>query len=206
MGMTSTATQRHIWLVAGYAGSGKTTAAECLRSVLESNGARVYTTAFANRVKLEVACCYNGVTYDMCNTQEGKRTVVQLADGTHATVRDLLIKHSADMKVAHGNDIWANYVASEIALLDDGPADHVDHVIIHDWRYPNEYAAIARQHGATAAIHTLRILRDSVVPMDVPSEHQLDMFESQYTILNNGTRDDLTSAIRAVVAACGALL
>jgi hypothetical protein len=185
----------HIWLVAGYAGSGKTTAAECLRSVLESSGARVYTTAFANRVKLEVACCYNGVTYDMCNTQEGKRTVVQLADdGTHATVRDLLIKHSADMKVTHGNDIWANYVASEIALLDDT----VDHVIVHDWRYPNEYDAIVRQHGATAAIHTLRILRDSVAPMDVPSEHQLDMFESQYTILNNGTHDDLTRAVRAV--------
>jgi hypothetical protein len=137
----------------------------------------------------------------MCETQEGKRTVVQLDDGTHATVRDLLIKHSAEMKAIHGDDIWANHVAREIALL--GDVDAASHVIIHDWRYVNEYAALAA--GGGAAPVTIRITRDSVVPMDVPSEHQLDMFETQYTIRNNGTHGDLMCALSDVVAAATAI-
>ena len=74
----------------------------------------------------------------------------------------------------------------------------IDHVIIHDWRYVNEYTTLAR--GGTAVLHTIRVVRNSVVaPMNVPSEHQLDMFETHYTLPNNGTRDDLVRALGDIV-------
>lgn len=170
-----------IFLLSGYAGSGKTTAGDLLCGLL---GPSTRSTAFATAVKDQVAEMY-GFSRHWCDSPRGKQNIISTADCGKKTVRQLLIEHSAAMKWEHGNPgYWADIVAEEIAK------EPVADWVIHDWRYKREIQTL-RVAFPDAQFITLRIQRASVIPLMDPSEHDLDEFVVDHDIQNDTTEHDL---------------
>lgn len=166
-----------IFLIAGYAGSGKSTAGDI---IVRAIGAK--TTAFGAAVKDDVAALQNIPRY-LLETQEGKRLTYNGKSG-----RQHLIEHSAAMKRLHGDDVWAVRVAKKIAEFTS--CDWV----IHDWRYKTELNTL-RETFPDAKIITIRVCRSTVIPLDDPSEHDIDDVPTGYVILNDGTKAELEKAL-----------
>mgnify|MGYP000022194146 CR=1 FL=1 len=162
----------HIWLLAGNAGSGKTTAGIILHTLL----AQSCMTAFAKKVKYCVAL-QNDFDLELCETQEGKASIVN-----GKTIRQLLIEYSLQQKQLHTNAIWANYVKEEIM------ANPTVDWIIHDWRFLAEYETILTIPNAI--VHTIRVHNPKVLGAQIPSERELDSFPMNI-LLNEGTMKSL---------------
>ena len=161
----------HIWLLAGYAGSGKDTAAQLLLSVL-GDGA---IGSFAGVVKDEVAQLYD-IPRSSLDTQEGKATIVHFPTRT-ITARNLLIEHAEGEKKRTGDPaIWAQRIQPP----------PTSHWILSDWRFLDELLYL-RFRFPSAAIHTLRIVRPDVHPLSTYTEHELDGFVFDHTIDNSGS-------------------
>ena len=186
----------HIWMFCGYAGSGKTAAANILRSHLDPHA--TYTTAFADAVKDDVAALYN-LPRTLFDTQEGKASIVKTPDG-ECTARELLIKYSLAMKEAHGYDVWAKKVACNIRNIQNKICVRIKHVIIHDWRFIAEINTMMHEFPQPEfMLHTIRIERPSVKSMHIPSEHEIDKFTTEVTITNIGTLEELSEQIRKLI-------
>jgi dephospho-CoA kinase len=182
-----------IWLIAGYAGSGKTTVAEYLMKMLP----KAKTTAFAKRVKDDVAEIYS-INRQLLETQEGKASLVG-----EQTVREILIEYSAIMKQLTNNPgIWADYVREEI-LNEEGEAEEakeISHWIIHDWRYLAELETMnTLKQSKNATIRTIRVYNPSVQPLNSISEHELDYVITDTVINNTGTLEDLQKNIQLLL-------
>jgi hypothetical protein len=59
-------------------------------------------------------------------------------------------------------------------------------IVITDWRYEAELNHFIKEF-ADFQIITIRIIRNSVKPLDDQSEHNLDQINCDYTIYNNDT-------------------
>lgn len=174
-----------IYMIAGYAGSGKSTAGTILMTLC---GAGAQRRAFGDAVKDDVSRMYN-VPRHLLDTQEGKRMMWATPNG-EKTLRTLLIEHSAAMKVEHENDgYWADKVVESINP--EFPT------IIHDWRYGIEYERIKARFQQETII-TIRIVRNAVIPLDDPSEHCLDDMYTTYTITNDRTIDELYNSLQTI--------
>ena len=170
----------NIWLIAGYAGSGKTTVGELLAKKLSAG-----LTAFAKEVKNQLATQLR----DWMDTQEGKARQINL--------RQLLIDFSADKKEETGEAVWAEYVAKEIEIAQSFDQKNW---VIHDWRYVVELE-VMRQRFPHARIHTVRVVsnRVSPAPDHVVSEHNLDDSTVDTVLSNNGTLEDLEKALDGII-------
>lgn len=174
-----------IWLLAGYAGSGKTTAGKILSELLPCSE----TTAFAKEVKNQVSDIYR-FPREWADTQEGKATYIE---NKQKTVRQLLVEHSAWIKrISDSPGIWAEYVCTEIRSNLS-----IRHWILHDWRYTTEYETL-RNAFPTARIRTLRI-ESHVVPSSCPSEHELDTTDVEYVVKNLGTKEELYIQLKSLL-------
>jgi hypothetical protein len=168
----------HVWLLAGYAGSGKTTAAYLLAKHLPKSR----LLAFADRVKDEVAEQY-GLPRPLLDTQEGKASLYKDTQ----TVRDLLIQLSAERKHTMNNPaIWAEYVKKELQNPD------IEHWIVHDWRYKAEYDCM--KSVPDIVLHTLRIQTHRAPPTH-PSERELDDQPIETTVWNTGSLEELEATL-----------
>jgi hypothetical protein len=173
----------HIWLIAGYAGSGKTTAAGILEKILPNSA----TTAFAKRVKDEVAATH-AIPRTLLETQEGKAMQITPTK----TARDLLIEYAAAKKEETQNPaIWAEYVKEEIL---QNPT--VANWILHDWRYVEEYDCLTTVPGST--LHTIRI-QTNKPSSSSPSEHELDNTHIQTIVWNTGSLEEFAYTLRKEV-------
>ena len=180
----------HIWLIAGYAGSGKTTAAGILETLLPNSA----ITAFAKRVKDEVAAIH-AIPRTLLETQEGKAMQITPTN----TARDLLIEHAAAKKEdTHNPAIWAEYVKEEIL---QNPT--VANWILHDWRYVEEYDCLATVPGSI--LHTIRI-QTNKSPSTSPSEHELDNANIQTIVWNTGSVEEFAATLRREVLRLPAIL
>jgi hypothetical protein len=160
---------QHIWLLAGYAGSGKDTTAQMLQQIL-GNAA---IGSFAGAVKDEVAKLY-GIERSVLDTQEGKAS---LLPDRKITVRSLLIEHAEGEKERTGDSaIWAQRIQPPPTI----------HWILSDWRFLEELLHL-RFRFPSAVIHTLRIVRPDVQPLSTYTEHALDTFQFDCTIDNSGS-------------------
>jgi hypothetical protein len=163
-----------IWLISGYAGSGKDTTAELLVNLI---GPTLCTRdSFAGAVKDEVAAMYE---FDRAylNTAEGKARRIRMPDGTVKTVRELIIEHAESTKAATEDPaIWAKRLTSP----------STPHWILSDWRFLDELIAL-RMRFPQAVIYTLRVKRPGVEHMNTYTEHELDGYVTQYTIENSGS-------------------
>lgn len=185
----------HIWMMCGYAGSGKTTAANILRTHFDPS--TTFITAFADAVKDDVAVAYN-LPREMFDTQKGKATVIKTPDG-NCTARDLLIDYSLAMKEAHGEAVWANEVARRIRGELERRA--IEHILIHDWRFIAEIETMKSEFlEPEFVLHTIRVVRASVKSLDIPSEHNIDYYSADVCIENNGTFDDLNHSITEILS------
>ncbi len=164
----------HIWLLSGYAGSGKDTIAAMMLEILGLQGLRASQASFAGAVKDEVAAMYD-LTRESLDTQEGKARILPKAlDGTRKTVRDLLISHAETTKATEGPGVWANRLQKP----------NTDYWILSDWRFQAERDAIQRRFP-DAILHTVRIVRPSVQPLATYTEHELTTTTYDHTIDNS---------------------
>ena len=184
---TQKRTGNQIWLICGYAGSGKDSVGQILFDISEDDDQITSRIAFADEVKKETSKLFQ-YPIDWAFSQEGKKKVVT-KDGR--TVRDLLIQHSADEKIKTKDPaIWAKKVASQI--LED---DEIDIWIIPDWRYVEELETI-RNIFPLWTIKTVRVIRSSVIPMNDPSEHQSDGLLTNFVLVHDGTLKDLEKQVK----------
>lgn len=174
----------HIWLLHGYAGSGKDTAGALLKDMLP----HAALTSFAAAVKDEVAVMYE-LDRPLLDTQEGKQKWLYFADGSHKQVRTLLIEHGEGQKRVHGNPaIWAERVQMP----------ECQNWIFTDWRFLAELETMRRRFP-DAAIHTVRILRPDIEPLATPTEHELDTFPSEFVAENSGSLLFLANQLRDII-------
>lgn len=174
-----------IWLLRGFAGSGKDTVAAILRSCLD----HAEQSSFASAVKDEVAAMYE---FDRAylDTQEGKARIVRMADGTFCTVRDLIIEHGQSEKKRHDDlAVWARRVK---------PSEMTREWILSDWRFPEEFQCLQERFPDTQ-ICTIHIYRNSIVPLTDATEHQLDTFKTDYQIDNSSSITELEQKIREIL-------
>ena len=166
---------KHIWLLAGYAGSGKDTVAGILQNLLGHS--RAATSSFAGAVKDEVATMYE-LDRAYLDTQEGKARGMKLADGRFVSVRQLIIEHAETTKRTSGDPaIWAKRIQ---------PPPAAEHWILSDWRFPEELQSL-QQRFPESRIHTLRVHRPSVQPSTSYTEHLITSFPYEYIIDNSGS-------------------
>jgi hypothetical protein len=174
----------HIWLIRGYAGSGKDTAA----AIIAKNLARANITAFASAVKDFVAAAYD-IDRTSLDTQEGKKREV-CKEGV--TARDLLIEHAQSEKVKHGDPaIWAKRVH---------PPPNTAHWILSDWRFLAELKCF-RSRFPKSKIHTIQIVRTGVMSMETATEHELDGFVCDVVLDNSSSRISLGNQIERKIHA-----
>lgn len=179
---------QEIFLISGYAGSGKDAAGK----VYQKLGYKRY--AFADMLKIQCAQKYD-FPFELTQTQEGKNTVVVLSKSKgsvvvlNKTVRQLLIEEAALMKELHNDPAyWAKLLAKIIKT------DQPKKVVITDWRYTAELANF-QEEFRDSPITTVRIQRSSVVPSEDPSEHELDNYSCNYTIVNDGSLEQFEETL-----------
>jgi hypothetical protein len=171
----------HIWLICGYAGSGKDTAA----GILAKNLARSSISSFASAVKDFVARQHN-LERQLFDTQEGKRQRVD----SRRTIRDLLIEYAESEKLNYGDlAIWARRL--------NPPANTV-HWILSDWRFLAELDCF-RERFPKTHIHTIRIVRNGVVPLETETEHELDGVHCDVVLDNSSSRIALGNQIESKI-------
>lgn len=175
--------QMKIILICGYAGSGKDAAG----AVLQDKGYKRY--AYADMLKIQTAHKY-GFPFELTQMQEGKATIVA---AENKSVRQLLIIEAALMKELYNDPAyWARLLADAIRSSSSSK------VVITDWRYNAELTNF-QEEFPHAQITTIRINRPSVIPSADPSEHELDNYQCNYTIQNEGTLEQLVDTIKVVV-------
>jgi len=177
-----------IYLLCGYAGSGKDT----VGAIYERVGFRRY--AFADVLKAYVADLH-GFNYALTQTEKGKDTLVTSKKTKRlATVRTFLIEDSDRVKKEKADDgYWAAIVSERIK------AETPKYVVITDWRYQAELAKL-KADLPEAKIIRVRVIRESVKVSPDPSEHDLDNITCDFTLYNNTNMDTLTSQAYEVLA------
>jgi hypothetical protein len=193
-----------IFLFCGYRGWGKNTAANHLQKIDSSFKYDVYARdpahtlrlktsdpielSFARVLKEEVGALLN-LTWTQVDAQKERPLTPEeialvegiLNPGPFAGVRDLLIasaaKHRADDPEFYVRHLIQNY-------CEDASKEY----IITDWRYQNEIEFI---QSLGRPVTTIRVLRSGVEvpPVSVASEHDLDMFPTDFILTPSG--DDI---------------
>ncbi len=172
----------YIWLLCGYAGSGKDTSGSLLQNLLGIQ--HVHLSAFAAAVKDEVAELHS-LNRESLDTQEGKQAVLE-----GRTIRSLLIEHAQGLKEITGNPhIWAEKVQ---------PLPNTKHWILTDWRFLGELDCLKRRFPH-AKIHTIRIQRLDIQPLTTETEHELDYFPCEFVVENSGSLLYLANQLKTIV-------
>jgi hypothetical protein len=162
---------RNIFLIGGYAGSGKDTLAD----IVSCSFLYFKRFAFADELKTFTAEKH-GFNKILCYSQQSKKQIVY----SDLTVRDLLIKEAL-FKRKQDPDIWVNKVIDKIKLRCDVNSS----VVIPDFRYPNEYARLKSVFPEDNII-TVSVKRYAKSSINDPSETSLDTFKFD-KIINNDT-------------------
>jgi hypothetical protein len=184
----------NIWLLRGYAGSGKDTLAAMLVTLLPDCA----VSAFAAAAKEHVSQNF-GIARHLFDTQDGKSSTI---GHMGITVRELLIREAQTAKSESGNpEIWAERVTPPASRWPAScrPASCCRHWILSDWRFREELECLRRRFPHSE-IHTILIRRASAQPVESATEHQLDDVECDAVIDNDGSLEDLRDCAEAMVA------
>lgn len=164
---------KKIILISGKAEHGKTTAANCMKDILEKNGYKVTITRYAKYLK-EIAADYCGWNGEK---DEAGRTLLQQL-GTEV-IRQKLNKP----------EFHVGRICEDIEIA----SDYVDFVIIDDVRYPNEiYYPVAKFGKEKVYIYRVNRLNEDGTPFENSlSEEQRNHLSE--TALDNFPFDDKVS-------------
>jgi hypothetical protein len=107
---------------------------------------------------------------------------------TAVTYRDVLIHWATERRFVQ-DDVYAQKI---IDIIRSGIAGKK--IVISDWRFMCEEKSIVAAFPESTVLR-IRILRDSVLSRNVPSEHELDNFSMDAEIANNGSISDLRAIL-----------
>lgn len=203
--------------LSGRMGSGKDTAAVIMMKLLyDLNNEEWHNKKFANKLKLvtailtgtplhylesqeikamEMPDCwdYNYDLIDHDNQQIIGRGIVKLEDRRKKyTYREFLQRVGTEaMRNGIHQNVWVNAL-----FADYDEEENKSKWIISDVRFKNEAEAIKQLGGII-----IRIDRDlpEVENSNHPSEHDLDNWEFDYTVTNNGTKDELAEKLQEIL-------
>lgn len=190
--------------ISGKMGSGKDTAGEIIKNLLEENvGPSWDIRKFANGVK-EVASLILGIDVLQFENQEFKNSYLPECWNTHKavftdrsdfhgwevetnrmTVREFLQKLGTEaMRNGLHEDVWVNKLIREYDYLNNlikhKPKNTFPRWIITDTRFPNEYAALKEKEALF-----IKIERPGLELNNHPSETSLDNHEFDYVVNND---------------------
>lgn len=154
-----------IILVSGWIKSGKDTFANHLEKNYNYNH-----LAFADVLKKYVSHKYD-VPLHLCYSHEGKDTLIKKVG---MTVRQVLIKEGERMR-QQDPYYWVNKISYVIQ----------NNCVISDFRFPEEFQRLKELYKGE--VYTVRIERPGITTITDKTEHMLDRFDFDFTILNNGT-------------------
>lgn len=169
-------------LISGKARHGKDTTAGFLADALRSDGYSVLIAHYGDLVK------YVCKTFFGWNGEKDEYG------------RSLLQYVGTDSIRLQRPDYWVGFISSIMELF----PDEWDYVLIPDCRFPNEIDYI--KNAGFDTVH-LRIVRENLVsPLTPeqqahPSETALDDVQPDYYIINNGSLEDLQSAVVRLIPA-----
>lgn len=165
-----------VFAVSGHAQNGKDTTASIIRQKLEENGSNVLVIHYADLLK------------HIC------RTIFGWNGEKDERGRQILQYVGTDVVRKKAPDFWVDFVVSILKLFDND----WDYVIIPDSRFPNEIDKL-KQEGFDV-VH-IRVSRPNFVSpltpeqQNHPSETALDGVQPDFTLVNDGTLDDLDALI-----------
>jgi len=172
-------------MLSGWAGSGKDTAAALLIDEM-----RFIRKAFADALKRDVSNRTGIAIEDLHSSAKDEPLAVRVSAYPMArTPRDVLLEH-ARIERAKDLDVYAKQVAASIG--------RGERFVISDWRYRRELEALTTAHP-TARFITVRLTRASMIPSADPSEHDLDDFDFDFRIANDGCISDLRDRLRRLL-------
>lgn len=158
--------------ITGKAQHGKDTLAGFLLDTLESRGKRVLITHYGDLLKY---VCWSFFGWDGKKDEAGRS----------------LLQYVGTEKIrAKKPDFWVNFIRDILSMF----PNEWDTVIIPDCRYPNECDML---RDLEYGVSVIRVIRDGFVsPLTEaqqahPSETSMDGYQTDYTIHNDGTLDDL---------------
>lgn len=162
--------------ISGKAQNGKDTTATIMAEMLKAQGERVLIAHFGDLVKY---VCKTFFAWDGKKDEKG-RTLLQYV-GT-------------DKIRATSPDYWADFIVSILDIF----RDEWDYVLLPDCRFPNEYE-IFEAYDMNAIL--LRVIRPNFASpltseqQQHPSETALDNYQYDATIINDGSMEDLKTAV-----------
>lgn len=171
-----------VLVISGKAGHGKDTVAGFLKDGLEADGNSVLVVHYADLLK------YVCKSFFGWNGEKDKAG------------RSLLQHVGTDVIRARDENFWVRFVAEILLFFSDA----WDFVLIPDCRFPNEIEFL-KEMGFD--VTHLRVVRENfhsaltAEQQEHPSETALDAIEANYTILNDGTMDDLMRSVSELLTA-----
>lgn len=133
--------------------------------------------AFADSLKKIVAQKYN-CSIEQLHSQDGKSQICESDPSEKKrTYRQILIDEAFTLR-SSDPDIFINHCIEEIKK------SGAKHIVITDWRYPNEIQVLHELNYKIIPVHIIRADQDKS-PVNDESEYQLDKRTTDYTIINN---------------------
>ena len=195
---------KNIFLISGWATAGKDHLAEHL--VKNHNFIKF---AFADELKKFTSSKY-GFDIELTQSQEGKKCIINGNKNSFGTgppfscsVRDLLIEEGSSKRNSDPN-FWCQNIVEKISFMEkindlkntvSGGSTGITatqvaplNIVISDWRYHKEFNVISKVFKENFNITTIRVKKRNLdeSPVDSSSETQLDNFDFDFIIQNNG--------------------
>lgn len=204
--------------ISGYAGSGKDSVGKIIQHLMCENTGSVSVEdiiedkegahnwwleqqssweikKWAGKLKT-IASMLTGIPVEKFEDQEFKKT--NLGPEWNMTVRDFLQRIGTDgLRTGLHENTWVNALMADYTGVYDIDTDRTTwpNWVITDTRFPNEAEAVNQAGGIT-----IRIERPGVTAVNAhPSETALDLWEFDYTIINDSSLEDLTSKVKEIL-------
>jgi energy-coupling factor transporter ATP-binding protein EcfA2 len=173
-----------IFLLTGYCGCGKTTAALLMKKLLKSHTAHL--AIFDDPVIKDASEKYR-FPLELARTHAGKQSICHTSTSSKK-INELIDIHRAELKRVYGEDILARKIIDTVYSYPSS-----DTWIVHDWRSLEDASGL-KSALDPAILITVRIVRYGV------AEDTADVgFKTSHTIVNDGSIQELEIQLAAMM-------
>ncbi len=189
--------------IVGHARSGKDTIANYLHHSYKN----VWTEAFADPLKSACAAAF-GIPLEDFYDDEAKETVNDFWGVSPRQIAQFvgteMFRDRAHQLIPStiSGEFWVKRMIAKLSGLDDSYYDAEDTVIIPDVRFKNEYDFITSQGGII--LHLTRTGADGNIGIPGHASEKpffMDVLEQTFSIINDGSLDDLYAKVDDVIRA-----
>jgi hypothetical protein len=173
-----------IFLLTGYCGCGKTTAALLMKKLLKSH---ISHLAIFDDPIMKDASEKHRFPLELARTHAGKQSIIHTLTPPKK-LHELIDDHRAELKRIYGEDILTRKIIDTVYSFPSS-----DTWIIHDWRFLEDASGL-KSALDPAALITVRIVRSGV------AEDSADVgLNTSHTIVNDGSIKDLEAQLAAMM-------